>query len=213
MASKRTKAAEKENDAPKLNMAAISSLLEQHREALASDFKPSFSLLESKFDEVRSAVEDHGQRLGSLELAADDLSRRVRELKNVCSNLSESNTKFLAKVTDLESRSRRQNLRILGLEEGVEDGRPTEFFADLLCEVFGKERLPTRPEIDRTHRIPAAKPAPGQRLCPVIIRLHRYQVKDHLILEARRGGKLEYHGRQIRMVEDYCLEVLSKQVP
>lgn len=61
LASNHTIAEEKEDEAPKLKMAATSSLLEQHRKALVSDFKTSFSLLESKFDEVRSAVKDHGQ--------------------------------------------------------------------------------------------------------------------------------------------------------
>lgn len=98
MALKHTEMGEKDT-APKLYMAAISSLLEHHREPMVSYFKTPFSLLESKFEEVRSAVEDHGQWLGSLELIVDNLSQRVRELVNDCSNLSESNTKLLAKFT------------------------------------------------------------------------------------------------------------------
>lgn len=56
-----------------------------------------------------------------------------------------------------------------------------------------------------------AKPAPGQRPHPVILRLHCYQVKDILIREARRKGKLEYRGQQVCIVEDYSLEVLSQR--
>ncbi|CAI5657819.1 unnamed protein product [Oreochromis niloticus] len=82
----------------------------------------------------------------------------------------------------------------------------------LLPVVFGKERLPTRPEIDKAHRMHAVKPAPGQRPRPVIIRLHWYQVKYLLIREAQRGEKLEYHGQQIHVVEDYCPEVLNKHM-
>ncbi|KAL0172946.1 hypothetical protein M9458_033257, partial [Cirrhinus mrigala] len=90
------------------------------------------ALLETKFDQVRSIVEDHGQRL-------EDLSQRVSELENVCSSLRENNSKLTTKMVDLEGRNRRQNLRILGLAEATEGGRPMEFFTDLLCEVFGKE--------------------------------------------------------------------------
>lgn len=192
-------------------MEAISELLDQHRQVLAADFKTSFNQLESKFDQVCSTVDEHGQRLSSLELTSEDLSQRVSELENVCSSLRESNSKLTAKVVDLEGRSRRQNIRILGLAESIEGGRPTAFFSDLLCEVFGKETLPSPPEIDRAHRSLTAKPAPGQRPHPVILRLHRYQVKDLLIREARRRGKLDYHGQQVRVVEDYSPEVLSQR--
>lgn len=211
MASKNGKAGKKVDSSTSLTMEAISALLDQHREALATDFRSSFSLLETKFDQVRSTVEDHGQRLCSLELVSEDLSQRVSELENVCSGLRENNSKLTAKVTDLEGRNRRQNLRILGLAETTEGGRPTEFFSDLLCEVFGKEMLPSPPEIDRAHRSLAPKPAPGQRPRPVILRLHRHQIKDLLIREARRRGKLDYRGQQIRIVEDYCPEVLSQR--
>lgn len=211
MTSKSSKSVKKDDSAANLTMEAISALLEQHREALACDFKTSFSTLETKFEQVRTAVEDHGQRLASLELASEDLGQRVSELENLCTGLSENNSKLMAKVIDLEGRSRRQNLRILGLAESTEGGRPTEFFSGLLCEIFGKETLPSPPEIDRAHRSLAARPAPGQRPRPVILRLHRYQIKDLLIREARRRGKLDYRGQQIRVVEDYSPEVVSQR--
>lgn len=208
MASKSGKGVKKNDSSISLMMEV---LLDQHHEALVMDFRYSFSLLETKFDQVRSTVEEHGQRLSSLELASEDLSQRVSELENVCSSLHEKNSKLTSKVVDLEGRNRRQNLRILGLAETTEGGRPTEFISDLLCEVFGKEMLPSPPEIDRAHRSLAPKPAPGQRPRPVILRLHRYQIKDLLIREARRRGKLDYRGQQIRIVEDYCPEVLSQR--
>ncbi len=211
MSSKSGKSGKKEESAASLTLNAVSDLLDQHREALATDFRASFSSLESKFDQIQSVVEDHGQHLSSLELAAEDLSQRVGELENVCTGLSENNSKLTAKVIDLEGRSRLQNLRILGLAESTEGARPTEFFSGLLSEVFGQDTLPSPPEIDRAHRSLAAKPPPGQRLRPVILRLHRFQVKELLIREARRRSKLEYRGQQIRIVEDYCPEVLSKR--
>lgn len=211
MASKSGRSGKKDDSPTSLTMEAISALLDQHRSALATDFRTSFSLLETKFDQVRATVEDQGQRLCSLELISEDLSQRVSELENACSSLRENNSKLTAKVIDLEGRNRRQNLRILGLIESTEGGQPTEFFSGLLGEVFGKEILPSLPEIDRAHRSLAPKPAPGQRPRPVILRLHRYRIKDLLIREARRRGKLDYRGQQIRIVEDYCPEILNQR--
>lgn len=211
MTSRGAKGSKKEDANVSLTLEAITTLLEQHRDALATEFRTSFSQLDSKLDQTRLTVEDHGQRVSSLELAAEDLSQRVVDLENVCTTLSEDNARLKAKVTDLESRSRRQNIRILGLPESIESGRPTEFFSNLLREVFGTETLPSLPELDRAHRSLAAKPAPGQRPRPVILRLHRYQAKDLLIREARRRGKLEFRGQPIRVLEDYCPEVVNQR--
>lgn len=183
-----------------ITMEAISALLDQHREALAADFRTLFSLLETKF-EVQSTVEDHSQRLASVELASDDLSQRVSELENLCSSLSENNSKLTSQVTDLEG----------SIGSAVEGGRPTDVFSTLLCEVFGESTFASPLEIDRAHHSLAVKPAPGQRLSPIIICLHRYKIKDLLIREARWRGKLDYCGQQIRIVEDYCPEVLSQR--
>ncbi|XP_028428664.1 Na(+)/H(+) exchange regulatory cofactor NHE-RF4-like [Perca flavescens] len=172
----------KKDDSPtSLTMEAISALLDQHRSALATDFRTSFSLLETKFDQVRATVEDQGQRLSSLELISEDLSQRVSELEKACSSLRENNSKLTAKVIDLEGRIRRQNLRILG-------------WLSLLKE----DNLPNSSRVCYRPR-------------PVILRLHRYRIKDLLIREARRRGKLDYRGQQIRIVEDYCPEILSQR--
>lgn len=91
----------------------------------------------------------------------------------------------------------------------VEGGRRTDLSA-LLCKVFGEGTLASPPEIDRAHCSLTVKPAMGQRHS-VIIHLHHYKIKDLLIREARQRGKLGYRGQQIRIVEDYCPEVLSQR--
>lgn len=87
-----------------------------------------------------------------------------------------------------------QNLCFLGLTESTEGSWPTEFFS-------GQDTFPSPAKINHAHRSLAAKPAPDQRPRLVIPRLHHFQV---IFL-------LDYHGRQIRTVEDYCPEVLSKR--
>lgn len=62
-----------------------------------------------------------------------------RELEARCAALAERTDKLLAKTSDLESRSRRNNIRIVGLPESIEGPRPTVFFAELLVERLGSE--------------------------------------------------------------------------
>lgn len=213
MPSKGQKSTDKEDASasPSLTLDAIKALLEGHREKLSAEFKSSFDAIDTKLDQNKVFLDDHDQRISSLELATDDLSQRVVDLENICSSLRDENTKLKAKVIDLENRSRRQNVRILGLAESTESGRPTEFFSQLLQDLYGKETLPSLPEIDRAHRSLAPKPATGEQPRPVILRLHRYQMKELLIREARRRGKFLYNGQQIRIVEDYSAEIVSQR--
>ncbi len=95
----------------------------------------------------------------------------------------------------------------MGLPESIEGPHPTIFFSQLLVEVFGHQILPSPPELDRAHRIPASKPASGQRPRPVILRFHRYQVKDLVIRESRKKGVLTFQGHTIRIFEDYSPDV------
>nr|XP_023662362.1 protein PTHB1-like isoform X2 [Paramormyrops kingsleyae] len=78
-------------------------------------------------------------------------------------------------------------------------------------EVFGKETLPALPEIDRAYCSLTAKPALGQIQRLIILHLRCYQIKDLLIREAWRRGKLNSHGQQIRIMDDCCLKVLSQR--
>ena len=129
----------------------------------------------------------------------------------ICLTLRDNNARLKAKVTNLESRSRKQNMRILGSPESTESGTPTEFFLKLLYEIFGNNSLPSPPEIDRAHHSLASKLAPGQRPRPVILSPHQYQTKDLVIRETWQRGKLQYNGQPVRVVEDYRPKVPSQR--
>lgn len=214
--SKTTKASKKTEidaaSADNVTLANIATLLEDQRVSIAADFKTSLAALESRLDKIQTTITEQGHRINSLEANAELQDQRIQALEVKCEVLTNSNAKLIAKTVDLESRSRRNNLRIVGLPEAVEGPRPTTFFAELLVEVFGDQTLQSPPELDRAHRTLAAKPQPGARPRPVIIRLHRYQTKDLIIREARkRRGKLQYRGTSIQIFEDYTPEVAEER--
>ncbi|KAF3837817.1 hypothetical protein F7725_009585, partial [Dissostichus mawsoni] len=84
-------------------MADIASLLEDHLCHLNSRSKAR----QNPNDCVR------GQTIASLESNANLQDERMLALEATCATLTDSNAKLLAKVTDLESRSRRNNIRIV----------------------------------------------------------------------------------------------------
>ena len=141
-------------------MPELRSLLEEHREsisrAISAEFKSSFSSLESKIEAVQTTVADHGIRLADVEQNANSMDERVLALEQLCASLKQDCAKLKLKNSDLEGRSRRNNLRIINLPESIEGARPTTFFSEVLVNIFGTEILKSPPERD---------PSPPHLLC------------------------------------------------
>ena len=93
------------------------------------------------------------------------------------------------KCEDLENRSRRNNLKMVGIAEGEEGKAPTAFISNLLKDLFGLEDLPL---IDRAHRLGQVKPNTGQPPRPFILRAHFFDVKEQIIRLAREKVDLTY---------------------
>ncbi|KAJ3608225.1 hypothetical protein NHX12_025275 [Muraenolepis orangiensis] len=111
---------------------------------------------------TRGSLENNGNEVDQLELT--------------CSALQGDNELLKVKVADLEGRSRRQNLRIVGLLEGIEGPRPSVFFSQLFVDVLGSEILTSPLELDPAHRSLAPKPAPGGESRPFIIILRHSMI-------------------------------------
>ncbi|KAJ8361771.1 hypothetical protein AAFF_G00422220 [Aldrovandia affinis] len=217
MASKSAKKDKKREDdvtpaTSDANMAALTKLLEEHKEALSMEFKSAITPLEAKLDYVQATVTDHGHRLTSLEANANQLSDQMVAMEAKCAAMEECYNKLKAKTIDLESRSRRNNIRVIGLPESIEGTRPAAFFSGLLVELLGDGVLPSPPELDRAHRALTAKPAPGSRPRAVIMRVHHYKIKEAIVQESRRRrGELSYRGKPVAIFEDYCPEVVEQR--
>ena len=142
----------------------------------------------------------------------NQLSDQVGMLQAKYEAMEESYAKLKAKNIDLESRCRRNNIRIVGLPESIEGTQPSTFFSKLLVDILGEGILHAPPELDRAHRALTAKPAPGSRPRAVIARVHHYKTKEAIIQEARRRrGELSYQGKPVTIFEDYCPEVIEQR--
>ncbi|KAE8295645.1 hypothetical protein D5F01_LYC06580 [Larimichthys crocea] len=121
------------------------------------------------------------------------------------------NNKLLYQEELLKDVTGKHSLEVKGTAcASVQEGQVT--WNERRVEVFGEGVLDSPPECDRAHRTLTEKPKPGQRARPVIIRLHRYQVKERIIREARaRRGKLQYRGSPISIYEDYAPEVVAQR--
>ena len=160
-----------------------------------SDFKAALAEVRERVSSTEVATESHEVRLDGLEKRYDALASQYKQQQ--------------AKLDDLEARSRRQNIRIVGIKEKTENGRPTEFVSELLPKLFGEEHFSRPVEVDRAHR--SLAPATDGKARAIIARIHCYQVKELVLRLAREKAPLQYDGRPVYIFPDLTSATMKKR--
>ena len=195
-----------------VTMAELVPLLNQQREALASDIKSAFATLEKKLDGIKVSVVDQGERIVSLETNAELIDERLARLEAANAKLLKDNVWMKTKLSSLEGHSRRSNVRIVGVPESAEAGtQPTTFFSKMFVDVLGEQVLSSPPELCRAHRTSAAKPGRNDKPRSVLVCFHRFQLKELVMREARKRSSLTFNGHTVRFYEDYTADVLEQR--
>lgn len=144
------------------------------------------------------------QRQGDTEDKIQKHERALRFLLQRDANLS-------AKCEDLESRARRNNLRIYGIKEGEEKGDMLGFISSLIHTSLA---LPEELNLNivRAHRSLTMKPKDSGPPRSIIVRFLDYRVKETVIQEAwkHRGG-VTHEGQKIFFDQDYTTDVQRKR--
>ncbi|KAL6455425.1 hypothetical protein MHYP_G00361270 [Metynnis hypsauchen] len=110
-----------------------------------------------------------------------------------------------AKCEDLEARSRRQNIRIIGVPEG--DSRFTlsnSNVSELLREALSLEKSPL---VDRAHRSLAPRPKPDGPPRPIIVKLHYFEDCVRILREARNRPRITFSDMNLSIYPDLTSKV------
>lgn len=180
---------------------SLSSSLRSEIDSVRRELKESVEPLQEK-------IETHGQTMRELESAATDQSGRVTELEATVSILTAKVKHLDDRYEDLEGRSRRNNIRLVGLPEGLEGPRPTDFIAQLLKEIL---QLDEEPLLDRAHRILRDKPKEGAAPRPFVVRIHYFHIRNKILRRAGELSPLLYRGKKISIFADYASSVAKKR--
>uniref|UniRef100_A0A3Q3J1Z3 L1 transposable element RRM domain-containing protein n=1 Tax=Monopterus albus TaxID=43700 RepID=A0A3Q3J1Z3_MONAL len=144
--------------------------------------------------EIEDALSGALERVGAREQAQQDIAKDHKKLMDKC--------------MDLENRSRRQNLRLVGIKEGAEGHNTIKFVAGFFSTVLGPDNFATPLVIDRAHRTLAPKPARhGERPRAILVRLHYYTDKMRILDLGRMKGRLTYEGAPVYIFPDMSPEV------
>ncbi len=196
-------------------MAAISRLecgIHAKFDAHAAEIRGEISLVREEmhntFSSLKEDLKSQSERLTSLETATSEWTTSLHSLEPTVTSLQKEITSLQAKCLDLECRSRRSNLRLVGIPEGLEGPQPAKFVAKALAEIFD---LPEPPLLARAHRTLAPKPAEGSRPRAFVICFHRYDVKEDIWRKASQGGQLKFRDKNVFVFPDFPPEIAKKR--
>ncbi|XP_041949635.1 uncharacterized protein LOC121709949 [Alosa sapidissima] len=156
--------------------------------------------LTSTTSALQVTLDSHANRLVEVENSAVFCGDSVRDLHTTVTTLTGEVSSLKAKCEELESRSRRNNIRVIGLKEGAEGPQAASWLAKWLHDILD---LSFEPAIDRAHRALRPKPKSNEAPRPVILRLLYQRDRAVLLRKAREmGDSLQHDGRRVHLFPD-----------
>lgn len=167
------------------------SQIKSELQSVKSELNANIAAIRSEVDVLKMTVNDME---GPLSSCTDD----VDSLKSKVDKLSAQLVTLESKCEDLEARSRRNNIRIIGLSEehGTVDAATVSILLKNALDL-GKE-----PVVDRAHRSLQPKPKPGERPRPIIARLHYYADCVDILRRARAQRWIKVNDSSISIFPD-----------
>ena len=178
--------------------------LKKSMEERLDSIESSLSTLQKKYREAES-------RMGEMNEALSVADQRITTLEATCKDLQGANRNLAAKLNDLEGRSRRLNVRVIGVKEGAEKGQPTEFISKLIPELLGQDNFNKPVKVDRAHRSLRPKPKENERPRPFIAKIHNDKDVRDILRLSRQLAPLNYNGERVSIYPDYTSEVAAQR--
>ncbi|KAK7877775.1 hypothetical protein WMY93_030589 [Mugilogobius chulae] len=167
-----------------------------------AELKQDIADLKQNFEKLETRVEDAEERIAHNE-------DRVMELTKVIFHLMRKQKHLEDKCEDLESRSRRKNLRIYSVPEKMEGNNIVEFIEKLFSE---KLNIREEIHIERAHRT-AAGVSSGRKdyTRSIIVRFRSYREKQKVLHAAWAQKEIRVNDQRIYFDEDFTSDVFKER--
>ncbi|KAJ1187683.1 hypothetical protein NDU88_004457 [Pleurodeles waltl] len=147
----------------------------------------------------QSQISGLDQRVTTVEAQAASWANKDQELLHLRSRL-----------TDLEDRSRRNNIRLLGIPKRTEDADIASYLRDMLPKLTNITFDPPL-EFQRVHRLGPKRQNGKGHPHPIIACMLRHGQARQLLETARTQGPLRLHTLDIRLSADFSRETAERR--
>ena len=131
---------------------------------------------------IREDINKTNKRVEEAEERIQDAEAKIQANEDAVAEMLKLHIEMDAKLTDLEGRSRRENIRIHGIKEGSEDDAPSmtvfvERVLKLKLELSDSAEL----RVERAHRALVPKPPPNAPPRSIVAKLASYRTKEEIL--------------------------------
>lgn len=168
--------------------------------------------------EIRRSLCSVDTKLSSLISRMTEVEDRVSRLEDEQASMKANPGAIKADIQTLtdrlataEDRSRRNNLRFVGIPEGAEKGDTIAFLNELISTALDIDPPPGGIEMDWAHRIGTRPTAGDQRSRTIIARFLRYKDCQNVMETARKKKRVVWSGKQVMIFPDYSRETQKKR--
>ncbi|CAJ0965631.1 unnamed protein product [Ranitomeya imitator] len=187
------------------------SKAEQHEQSLNS-LAQQMQEVKGDTAQINAALQKMDKRIGVVEERVSTAEDHIVKLQKAEKKFAQAIAELAAKNEDLENRSRRNNIRIVGLPEKTEGRNPTEFVENWLLEKIGSTVLTKVFAVERAHRVPPQPPAPGANPRTMLAKILNYRDRDIILRKAREMEDLTAGGQKIAIYPDYSAAVQKQRM-
>lgn len=184
-------------------LSAINNLKKDLKEDFASKFNTvihSIQSIEGELKQYSGRLTEAEERLGAVEDDASALNKTTKQLRQQ-----------EAKMEDLENRSRRSNVRLIGLPENDQGKDACTFLEKWIPEILGAGSFAAPLAIERAHRVPSGRPKPNAPPRALLIKFLNYKDKTKVMMAAYEKGKIHFDKHHIMFFHDVAKETDKKR--
>lgn len=191
--------------------------LSQVRLSLLDDMKAHMDKLTTEINQkvkvATDMIEEVAGRLGGVEESMAGREEWDNVVGDTLIQLLNNQKSLQAKISDLEGRSRRNNIRIYGIPENAEGTSMVCFVENLIQSELGDIMISCADKslgIERAHRSLGPQPPPGAPPRSTVVRFSRFIVKEK-VLQAAWKKNIRVKERRVFFDHDYAEAVQRKR--
>lgn len=157
---------------------------------------------------LQGTVQELGGRTSHVENKLGELVKSHNRLLDDHRALQEETEKIKKKMADAEDRNRRNNLKVRGIPESIQQSDLAKYMRDLILHFLpecDKQHL----ILDRTHRLPKPKGIPEHLPRDVITRVHFFHIKEDFLKAIRMQQPLPNPYSKIQVFPDLSQATLQ----
>lgn len=165
-----------------------------------------------QFETIKEELAKVNTRMEEVEGRVEKAEERILNTEEVITAMLKLHAKLEDKLMDLESRSRRENIRIYGVPEGSEkDSTMISFVEVLLRQCLElNEDIPDL-HIERAHRSLGPQPPADAPPRSIIIKFLSFRTKEMILNKAWRRKGFTWQENHINLDHDYPPLILKRR--